>query len=70
MFRNQFKAQYDASAKRLFGHKNILAHILVNAVDDFKDMNPKDVVKNIEGTLYISMIPVEPGLTNISNMSN
>jgi len=64
------EAQYDASAKRLLGHKNILAHILVKAVDDFKGMNPKDVVKNIEGTPYISMIPVEPGLTNISNVSN
>ena len=61
------ETQYDASAKRLLGHKNILAHILVKTVDEFKGMNPKEIVKNIEGTPYISSIPVEPGLTNTSN---
>lgn len=58
------KAQYDTSAKRLLGQKSILAHILVKTVDEFKGMNPKDVVPCIEGTPYISTIPVEPGLTN------
>ena len=58
------KVQYDTSAKRLLGQKNILAHILVKTVDEFKGMNPKDVVDCIEGTPYISTIPVEPGLTN------
>lgn len=60
------KAQYDTSAKRLLGQKNILAHILVKTVDEFKGMNPKDVVSCIEGTPYISTVPVEPGLTNIA----
>ena len=58
------KAQYDTSAKRLLGQKSILAHILVKTVDEFKGMNPKDVVECIEGTPYISTVPVEPGLTN------
>lgn len=58
------KAQYDTSAKRLLGQKNILAHILVKTVDEFKGMNPKDVVLCIEGTPRISTVPVEPGLTN------
>lgn len=58
------KAQYDTSAKRLLGQKSILAHILVKTVDEFKGMNPKDVVSYIEGTPYISTVPVEPGLTN------
>ncbi|MCM1427420.1 MAG: Rpn family recombination-promoting nuclease/putative transposase [Eubacterium sp.] len=60
------KAQYDESAKRLLGQKNILAHILVKTVEEFKGMNPKEVVFYIEGQPYISTIPVEPGLTNIS----
>lgn len=60
------KAQYDTSAKRLLGQKSILAHILVKTVDEFKAMNPKDVVSYIEGTPYISAVPVEPGLTNIA----
>lgn len=58
------KAQYDASAKRLLGQKSILAHILVRTVDEFKGMNPKDVIPYIVGTPAISAVPVEPGLTN------
>ena len=37
-------AQYDDKAKRLLGNKIILAHILVKTVDEFRGMNPKDVV--------------------------
>lgn len=59
-------AQYDTSAKRLLGQKSILAHILVKTVDEFKGMNPRDVVSYIEGMPYISAIPVEPGLTNVA----
>lgn len=58
------KAQYDACAKRLLGQKSILAYILVKTVDEFKGMQPKDVIACIEGTPYISVVPVEPGLTN------
>ena len=58
------EAQYDASAKRLLSQKNILAHILINTVDEFKGMNYKDVVPLIKGTPYISTVPIEPGLTN------
>lgn len=60
-------AQYDASAKRLLGEKNILAHILVNTVREFDGMDPKAVIPYIEGKPYISKIPVEPGLTNSRN---
>lgn len=57
------RGQYDDSAKRLLGHKSILAHILVDAVEEFKGMNPKDVVKYIEGEPKIGVVPTEPGLT-------
>ncbi len=57
-------AQYDDRAKRLLGNKIILAHILVKTVDEFKGMNPKDVVSYIEGEPFIGVVPVEPGLTN------
>ena len=63
-------AQYDTSAKRLLGQKSILAHILVKTVDEFKGMNPKDVVDCIEGTPHISTVPVEPGLTNTVSERN
>ena len=58
------KAQYDASAKRLLSEKHILSHILVRTVDEFKGMDPNDVIDKIEGEPYISSVPVEPGLTN------
>ena len=41
-------AQYDDRAKRLLSNKIILAHILVKTVDEFKDMDPKDVVPYFE----------------------
>ena len=44
--------------------KNILAHILVKTVDEFKGMKPEDVVTYIEGEPKVGIVPVEPGLTN------
>jgi len=63
-------AQYDDKAKRLLGNKTILAHILVKTVDEFRGMNPKDVVSYIEGEPFISVISVEPGLTNVEKISS
>ncbi len=63
-------AQYDEKAKRLLGNKIILAHILVKTVDEFKGMDPEDVVSHIEGEPFISVVPVEPGLTNIEKEKN
>ncbi len=60
------RAQYDERAKRLLGHKSILAYILVDTVEEFKGMNPKDVVKYIEGEPMIGVVPTEPGLTNVN----
>ena len=64
------KAQYDARVKRLVGHKRVLAQILIKTVDEFKGMNPKTVANCIEGTPYISTVPVEPGLTNAAREEN
>jgi hypothetical protein len=58
------KAQYDERAKRLLSQKHILAHILVKTVDEFKGMNPKDVVSYIEGEPKVGIVPLEPGMTN------
>ena len=55
------RAQYDECAKRLLGQKSILAHILVNTVDEFKGMNPKDVIPYIEGEPQVGVVPIEPG---------
>ncbi|MFR9000197.1 MAG: hypothetical protein ACLVIY_07080 [Anaerobutyricum soehngenii] len=45
------------------GHKIIL-HTCKD-VDEFKGMNPKDVVQYIEGEPYISTVPVDAGSTNV-----
>lgn len=63
-------AQYDEKAKRLLGNKIILAHILVKTIDEFRGMNPKDVVSYIEGEPFISVVPIEPGLTNTEKEEN
>ena len=57
-------AQYDEKAKKLLGHKIILAYILVNTIEEFQGMNPKEVVNYIEGEPYISTVPLDPGMTN------
>ena len=64
------EAQYDDKAKRLLGNKIILAHILVKTVDEFRGMNPKEVVSYIEGEPLIGVVPVEPGLTNAGKEEN
>lgn len=57
-------AQYDNAVKHLLSQKILLAHILVHTVDEFKGMNPEDVVNLIEGEPEIGGVFVEPGLTN------
>ncbi len=59
---------FQSNTNRLLGNKIILAHILVKTVDEFRGMNPKDVVSYIEGEPFISVIPVEPGLTNVEKI--
>lgn len=59
------KAQYDNKAKQLIGHKIILAHILVNTVEEFKGMDPADVVQYIEGEPHIGSVPIDGGVTNV-----
>ena len=58
------KAQYDACAKRLVAQKMILAHILVQTVDEFKGMSLEEVAACIEGEPRIGIVPIEPGMTN------
>ncbi len=64
IFTTDKEAQYDEKAKEILGQKSILAHILVKTVEEFKGMKPMDVVPFIEGEPYISLVPVDSGLTN------
>ena len=42
-----------------------MAHILVNTVEEFKGMNPADVVQYIEGEPHIGSVPIDGGVTNV-----
>jgi hypothetical protein len=64
------KAQYDMYAKQLISHKIILAHILVNTIEEFHGMQPEDVVNYIEGDVYVSQVPVDGGMTNSDSESD
>ena len=61
----ELKAQYDACAKKLLGYKDILARILIEAVEEFRRMSPDEVKLLIEDDVHIGKIPVDPGLTNV-----
>lgn len=37
-------AQYDAYAKKILSHKIFLSHILKGTIQEFKDMDPADIV--------------------------
>ncbi len=58
------RAKYDTEAKSILSNKIILAHILIHTIDEFKGMNPNNVVPYIEGEPYVGSVPIEPGLTN------
>ncbi len=61
------KAQYDARVKRILAQKNILAHILVKTVGEFKGMKPEDVVTYIEGEPKVGIVTVEPDKYKLLN---
>ena len=56
--------QYDEQAKNALGYKSILAFILAKAVDEFSEMETKDIIDLIED-VYIGKVPVDPGHTNV-----
>ncbi len=58
------RSEYDECAKKIIAHKGVLARILVSGVDEFKGMDPDEVVRHIEGDPLISKVPADPGFTN------
>lgn len=58
------ESQYDTNIKFLLAQKIILAHILVASIQDFKGMEPDEVVHLIEGKPQVAEIPIEEGETN------
>lgn len=46
------------------GNKHVLAYVLVNVVEEFYGIDPKEAITYIEGEPYIGIVPTDPGLTN------
>ena len=63
---NQSKTmiQYDENAKRVVANKNILAEILAESTEEFRNVQKKEIIALIEGEPEVSRIPVNPGETN------
>ncbi len=51
-------AKYNAHCKRILSNRQVLARILKEIAEEFKDMSYKDIMACIEGTPFISQLPV------------
>ena len=58
------KAKYDTYVKKILAHKSILAYILKDTVDIFRDKDISDISSCIEDNISISNIPLDPSFTN------
>lgn len=59
----QEKVQYDAACKRLLSEKSILAWILKDCVEEYRNVPTEEIARYIEGIPQISEVPVLPGET-------
>lgn len=66
------KVRYDTQCKRVLSQKEVLAWILKNTVEEFKDLPLEEVEVCIEGKPEVSTVKVNPGETNetITGMPN
>ena len=63
------RANYDAACKRLLSEKMILAWILKDCVEEFRDCDVKDIASRyIEGEPQVSEIPVAPDETSAATV--
>jgi len=58
------KLAYDTNVKKILADKNIIAKILKNVVDEFRDYDEETIKQCIEGEPEIGTRHVDEGLTN------
>lgn len=58
------KVQYDEYVKRVLGNRCILAWILKETVEEYKEFPIQEIADCIEPEIMISSVPVRPGETN------
>lgn len=63
------KAAYDENAKWIFSEKIILAHLLHYTLPEYRGMTPDEVLLLIDGDPQISKISVNPGETNVPEIT-
>ena len=63
------KASYDAACKKLLSEKIILAWIMKNCLEEFRDCDVNEIAeKYIEGQPQVGEVPVAPDETNSATM--
>ena len=56
-------AQYDAACKRVLSEKRVLACIMKNCLEEYRDCTPQEIAERyIEGTPQVGKEPVLPRL--------
>lgn len=59
------RASYDAEAKNVLACRQVLAPVMKQTVEEFRDVSLRDIEeKCIEGNPYVGAVPVDAGLTN------
>lgn len=61
------RARYDESVKQLLADKQILARILKYTLEEFKDLDIQEIIRNIDEP-EVSKVRVEPGYTNMDRI--
>ena len=65
------KASYDTACKRLLSEKIILAWIMKNCLDEYRDCDVDEIAeKYIEGTPQVGEVPVSPDESNYVSVIN
>ena len=65
---NDSGSVYDTNVKYLLSDKQILSRILKYTVDEFQEMDIKDILGRIGDDIEIGARPVEAGLSNLGRV--
>lgn len=57
----ELNAKYDAEVKKILSDKNVLAWILKQSAEEFKDLTIEKIMDCIEGEPEVANVPVYPG---------
>ena len=60
---------YDTNIKYLLADKQVLARILKYTLQEFRDMEIKDIISSIGTDIEVGTRPLDPGLSNLGRAS-